>query len=213
MGNLPELLMCLVMASGLGAAPTEDRSTVDWSAPATPGNGESIPPVALSGGSAQPWTRLLPGDRVRFSTAEDWPLSEANVVATDEETMLANLPGVNVPVPVRWSSLRQIELYRGQQSLAGRGARIGALSFGIPWAALSYYGWAWANNECFSNCPGRAALAGVVVLGVGAGAGVGALIGSFVKTERWDRVDLPPIRVSLAPQRGGGLAVAFSLRF
>jgi hypothetical protein len=135
MGNLPELLMCLVMASGLGAALTEDRSTVDWSAAAKPGNGESMPPVAPSSGSAPLWARLLPGDRVRFSTAEDWPLSEANVVATDEEALLVRLPGAAEPVPIRWSALRQIELYRGQRSLAGRGARIGALSFGIPWVA------------------------------------------------------------------------------
>lgn len=52
---------------------------------------------------------------------------------------------------------------------------------------------------------------GLVALGGVAGAGVGAIIGSLIRTERWQDVPVERVRVGLAP-RGGvdlGLVVAF----
>jgi len=151
---------------------------------------------------------LSPGDRVRFSTAGDTPLSEGYVVAADQETLLLTLSGVDEPVRISRSSLRRLKVHRGRHSSAGRGAMIGALSAGIPWAVVGgFYSWllgpGWVDFVVHPR-----GWAGAVV-----GAGAGVLIGALVKTERWDKVDFPRIRVGVSPQRGGGLAVALSMRF
>ena len=56
-----------------------------------------------------------------------------------------------------------------------------------------------------SECVVVAALGGV------AGAGLGAIIGALVRTERWQDVPVERLRVGLAPQGGikFGLFVAF----
>ena len=49
---------------------------------------------------------------------------------------------------------------------------------------------------------------------VGAAGGiVGVIIGYGIKTDRWEEVPLDQLRVSLAPQRDGGFALGFSVRF
>ena len=42
---------------------------------------------------------------------------------------------------------------------------------------------------------------------------LGGITGYFIKTERWEEVPLERLRVSLAPQRDGGFALGFSVRF
>ncbi|OGG46716.1 MAG: hypothetical protein A3F84_20345 [Candidatus Handelsmanbacteria bacterium RIFCSPLOWO2_12_FULL_64_10] len=46
------------------------------------------------------------------------------------------------------------------------------------------------------------------VLGAVIGAGVGA-----IRTERWERAPLEPIRMGIAPQRHGGIRLAASFKF
>ena len=46
-----------------------------------------------------------------------------------------------------------------------------------------------------------------------AGAGIGGLIGAFVKTDRWEAVPLDQLRVSVVPQRGGRFALGLSISF
>ena len=49
---------------------------------------------------------------------------------------------------------------------------------------------------------------------IGAGGGlVGGTVGYFNKTERWEEIPLDQLRVSLNPQREGGFALGFSVRF
>jgi hypothetical protein len=153
---------------------------------------------------------LSPGDRVRFSTAEEPPIAEGNLVAADPEALLLRLQGHDEPVRIPWSSLKRLDVHRGQRSLAGRGEKIGMLTVGIPFAALTFLsagGAHLANGELAAV----ALAAGTVAAGIGGVAGM--LIGGLYRTDRWDNVDLHPIRVSMTPQRGGGLAVALSLRF
>ena len=52
----------------------------------------------------------------------------------------------------------------------------------------------------------------VGVLGAGGGL-VGAIVGSFIKTEQWEEIPLERLHVSLTPQRDGGFALGFSVRF
>ena len=41
----------------------------------------------------------------------------------------------------------------------------------------------------------------------------GGFVGILIKTDRWEEVPLERLRVSLAPQRDGGFALGFSVRF
>ncbi len=47
----------------------------------------------------------------------------------------------------------------------------------------------------------------------GAGAGLGALVGLLIKTDRWEEVPLNRFRVSFAPQRDGRFALGASVSF
>ena len=50
--------------------------------------------------------------------------------------------------------------------------------------------------------------------GLGAlGAGIGAIVGALIKTDRWEEVPLDRLRVSFVPQRGGRFALGLSVRF
>ncbi len=44
----------------------------------------------------------------------------------------------------------------------------------------------------------------------GSGRGLG---GYLIKTERWEEIPLERLRLGLAPQRDGGFALGFSVRF
>jgi len=199
MGNLAELFISFILASGQWAVPIQQGSALDANASMQ----EPTPPAAKTFG-------LSPGARVRFSTAEKQPVTEGNVVAADPEALLLRLHGVDEPVQIRWSSLRRLEVHRGQRSLARRGEKIGMLIVGIPFSVLTFLS-AGGADLADGELAAVALAAGTVGAGIGGGAGM--LLGSVYKIERWDEVDLPPIRVRVTPQRGGGLAVALSLRF
>lgn len=166
---------------------------------------------------ARKFLGLSPGDKVRFATADNRGTTLGNVVAADSDTLLLSLPGAEKPVRLSWASLRKLEVHRGRRSQAEKGAKIGALSLAIPVALLSVAVEGAKDIDCWSDCRSQSGLWLVAVTGGAAGATVGiltgALIGSAFKTDRWDKVGLPPIQVRLTPQRHGGIGVALSLRF
>ena len=51
------------------------------------------------------------------------------------------------------------------------------------------------------------------VIGAIGGLAGGIIAGNWIKTERWEKVPLERLRVSLAPQRDGRFALGFSVRF
>ena len=111
------------------------------------------------------------------------------------------------------NSISRLEVSRGYRSHwlvgAGAGFLVGA---GVTFVVLNGGGSTSicdqsANQDAISSgeCIGLAALGGV------AGAGLGAIIGGLVRTERWQDVPVKRLRVNLAPQGGikFGLSVAF----
>lgn len=66
-----------------------------------------------------------------------------------------------------------------------------------------------ANQDAISSgeCLGLTALGGL------AGAGLGALIGSRIRTERWQDIPVERLRVGLAPQSGGRFSLAIGVDF
>jgi hypothetical protein len=51
------------------------------------------------------------------------------------------------------------------------------------------------------------------VIGAGAGLVIGGVVGSLIKTERWEEIPLDQLRVSVAPQGEGRFAVGLTVRF
>jgi hypothetical protein len=64
-------------------------------------------------------------------------------------------------------------------------------------------------NPCGGSNP---KLGAALELGL-VGLPVGALLGHFVRTERWTPVDLPPIDVTATPLPGRGFRIVARLRF
>ncbi len=102
---------------------------------------------------------------------------------------------------VRLASVRRLEVSAGDRSYGRVGAAAGFLAGAIGTWVIVHRGGSTslcdrsANQDAINTreCLGVAALGGL------AGAGVGALIGGFIRTERWEAVPLERLRVSLRP--------------
>jgi hypothetical protein len=209
-----ENLAGLVLALTLASSPTIAEVAEDPAEPQPSAVEEKQDPAP----PARKFLGLSPGDKVRFATADNRGTTVGNVVAADSDTLLLSLPGAETPVRLSWPSLRKLEVHRGRRSQAEKGAKIGALSLAIPVALLSVAVEGAKDIDCWSaDCRSQSGLWLVALTGGAAGATVGiltgALIGSAFKTDRWDKVGLPPVHLSLIPQRRGGMAVALTLRF
>jgi len=101
-----------------------------------------------------------------------------------------HVTGEVTPVSVARSAIKRVEISRGSHSHSGADALIGLGAGALVGGALGAVAGSDLSNECAQNDCGH----GLVVFGgllVGAlGAGVGAVIGSFSHSERWDSV--PP---------------------
>lgn len=113
------------------------------------------------------------------------------------------------------ASVEQVDLSQGRKSHALLGAGIGLLVGGGVAFAVLYTGGSTglcdqsANQDAMDSgaCIGLTALGGV------AGAGLGAIIGGLIPTERWQDIPLERLRVSLRPRAGGRLGLALAVVF
>lgn len=105
-------------------------------------------------------------------------------------------------VSIDRAAIRRLEISDGRKRSPGRGALWGAgvgLGLGVLAAATLDDCTLGAGKFWFDLCEGEE---DVLILGsVAAGAAWGALIGLFIKTERW--VDVPPAALTLRPDLGG----------
>ena len=110
-------------------------------------------------------------------------------------------------------SITRFDVYRGQKSRVGTDALIGGIVGAAVGLGLSI---AYVAGGCVDGCGDEVAvgIASVMVIGGGIGAGIGAGIGLVMgSTDRWEEVPLDRLRVSFAPQWGGGFALAISVYF
>jgi len=113
------------------------------------------------------------------------------------------------------NALRRLEVSRGRRSHSLAGAGVGFLvGVGAAFAVL-YSGGSTslcnqsANQDAMSSgeCIGLTALGGL------AGAGLGAVIGSRLRSERWQDVPIERLRLGLGPQVSGRFGLAFAVAF
>jgi protein involved in polysaccharide export with SLBB domain len=156
---------------------------------------------------------VSPGDRVRVSVPDERAVGIVTSIRAD--SLVLNVESREAPLALAFASLTKLEVSRGQKAQTGQGALIG---MGVGAAvgailAVSICSDGNCTESTSSDDQSGLALAAAVVLGVGAvalGAGIGALIGSNSKIERWETIPLSRLRLSPAPS-GGGLEVSYWL--
>ncbi len=148
------------------------------------------------------------GDRVRITAPGVSPTPLIGHVRSLESGLLFVAAGpaeeaIRVPV----AAMEGVELSLGMAPRVGDGAKFGGLAGGLGLGLAMVAEEAGCNpREVFNFCygPGEAFLAGFVVGGLG-GVFVGSIIGSFIQTERWQRI---PFGVTA----DGGLAIEVGFR-
>ena len=155
----------------------------------------------LSNIRAQDSLPVTVGDRVRV-TAPDIDLNryDGTIRVIGRNALTVDT------LPIALESVTRLDIHRGRKSKSGTGALIGA---GI---GLVYF--AYIASVCSRGfvCTGDVLVAAFTIV-VGGGAGIGALVGWLIKTDRWEEVPLNQLRVSVVPQRDGRFALGFSVAF
>lgn len=111
-------------------------------------------------------------------------------------------------------SVRRVDISAGTRSHWLAGAAIGfAVGGTVAYVALSSGGSTGtcdrsANQDAVSagECVALATLVGAIP-----GFGLGALVGTFIRSERWQAVPLDRLRVSAGPEPGAGFRLAVSI--
>ena len=160
-----------------------------------------------------PATWIDPGDRVRVTSPSiDLEQDVGTVASFKADTIVVEMEDHADALDVPLSHMTKLEVHRGQKSRAGTGALIAAgagAATGVTVALASC-----AGSKCYSD---GSNVWGAVVLVLGAGgalasAGLGALIGGAIKTDRWEYVPLDRIRVGRSPAAPDGITVSVTLR-
>ena len=138
------------------------------------------------------------GSRIRVKTADS--KSVGTLTEKTEQQLTLRLENGSV-IRVPWVNVERLDVSLGKSGNVGKGALIG-LGAGV------LVGIVVAQNDCEGSsfvfeseteCTGFAALAHGVI-----GLAGGALVGAFVKTERWKEVDTDPQITLALPKRGIG---------
>lgn len=141
--------------------------------------------------------RLAPTDRVRinYRTLEGALQFDGLFVRATPDSLVAR-DSLTFTQSWQWSDVVGVERFAGRRGHSGLGALIGAgvgLAVGIPAGIIAK-----RESQFFEVGTGGAVLiAGVIT---GAGAGLGALIGLGLRSDRWEAVPLDPLRYSGLPR-------------
>jgi hypothetical protein len=154
---------------------------------------------------AQRTFTLVPGQRLRVTAPAQGAYDhEVRYVATSGDTLVLTA-GIAVMYPL--ADVVRLEILRGYRSHKWPGAVIGlVLGTAIGWRIGKAI-----DGSCTGWCYDYGQYAGPVV-GALVGVGAGAVIGSSIRTGRWEKVPLDRLRVSVVPARNGfglGASIAF----
>jgi hypothetical protein len=163
------------------------------------------------GQAQQDTTGLAPGRRIRVHQPDKHTVV-GNFVAIDSASLgLETTPGDTLQIAR--ARITGVDLSVGTKSKTGQGALSGLMYGALGGVALGLLASAGQDpNELFYVSPGAAAAGGALMFGA-IGAGVGALIGSGKRTDRWEPTVWPVRVIAPGGQAGNGVALGMHLRF
>jgi hypothetical protein len=134
------------------------------------------------------WAQLESGARIRVTASNSSPARRTgSFVSLDGDSLRYTAAAADSIVTLPLGSVARLERSTGRHSGAGRGAAIGGLIGGGLGLALGLA--ASSEENSFYEVGGEDVAVVTVLLGA-VGAGVGALIGSGSKRDRWETVSL-----------------------
>jgi len=167
--------------------------------------------AAAQGGQAQQdTTGLVPGRRIRVHQHNNKKLVGSFVAMDSASLAMVTNAGVTVRVPR--GDVAGLDLSQGTKSNAGKGALTGLL-IGAAGGALIGVASSSADDGDFIDLS-----AGEYAVGIGAvfgvlGAGVGALIGSGSRSDKWAPTAWPTLSFQPSRRDGGTVALGMHLTF
>jgi hypothetical protein len=169
--------------------------------------------VCAGPAAAQDPQPIGPGVRVRIAASGSKERLKGTVQSLDQ-SVLAVISDDHQLVRVPRSTITSLETGWGRKGNAKKGFIIGGaigVAGGLLTCAVSDDDWPFEDDTINSSCEG-ADWVGIPLLAGGVYGGVGALIGHFIKSDRWVEVPLDRLKLSVGPARAG-LGVALSVRF
>ena len=157
--------------------------------------------AALARGvAAQDTLKVEPGERVRLTLSSSGSAVVGVLVAQDRDSLRVRPRPDAPPVAFPRAGVAGVDASLGRHGHAGTGALVGLVAGGAAGAAL--------GSSCGGDflCPGAGG--GALLLG-GTGLLFGALVGVFVRSERWESVYPEVVGITvLKTQRGLGVGVS-----
>jgi len=149
-----------------------------------------------------PSNRVAAGEKVRVATTSLGDKTGV-VVAADAESVTVSVGAGKAPVRIPLASVKRLEVARGRRTAVKEGAITGGLVGGALGAlAVLYLSHALCEGGSDCNAEVGAYGIGVGIFGAG-GAGLGALTGLAIKTDKWVRVPVSDLRVAVGPVADG----------
>ena len=131
------------------------------------------------------------------------------VLGTDAESVTVSVGPGKPPVRIPIASIKRLDVARGRRSAAKEGAITGSLIGGaLGIVAVHYLSQALCEggSDCDASLEGYGIGFGMFAAG---GAGLGALTGLAIKTDKWVRVPVSDLRVAVSPvPKGAGVQVS-----
>jgi hypothetical protein len=138
--------------------------------------------------AAQPSEPIPPGRQVRvWLVPRSEPPFTASVLSTSRDSLLLRTrPGTGDSLLLGWREVRRLDWLDGRRSHWQSGAGIGLVVGALVGYAI--------GNKTGQSDPSFSEIHEFVGLVAGAGGGLatGAVVGAFIKTDRWRRVPLAP---------------------
>ena len=129
-----------------------------------------------------PRQKLESGSRVRVHLFQPRSKVVGNVVRVTPDTLvIVSEEDPHPEIALSTTNIRRLEVSRGQRSRTGRGALVGLLAGAVG-------GYVALLALCEDSCVGAVALYALIPGGALVGAGIGAGVGSLIRTERWQPV-------------------------
>ena len=167
--------------------------------------------AAAQGSQAQQdTTGLVPGRRIRVHQQGNQKLV-GNFVSMDSAS-LAMVTSIGDTVLVPRHDIAGLDLSQGTKSNAGKGAITGLLVGGGLGVALGLAAASSTEGSILESSPGAYAAGSGLLFGA-LGAGVGALIGSGQRTDKWAPTAWPTLSFQPSRRDGGTVALGMHITF